>query len=106
MAIKFKDDWDMITRIDYLQRRIIVSSIIYYELDDSVISDATYDGLSRQLKSLMDECENVEDSKYWYVFKDWDGSTGYFLYHNLSAEDRQYLDTIAYHVHKAYKEKY
>ena len=105
MAIKFKDDWDLITRIDYLQRRIIVASIMYYELDDSVISDATYDGLSHQLKSLMSECENVEDSKYWYVFKDWDGSTGYFLYYGLSAEDKQYLTTIAHSVYKAYKEK-
>lgn len=93
MPYKFRDDWDIVTRINYIQRRIIVASIAYYEFDESLVADHVYDDIVRQLKILMDNCleSEREQSEYWYVFKDWDGSTGYFLYYNLNESDREKL---------------
>jgi hypothetical protein len=105
MPIKFKDDWDTLTRINYLQRRIIVASIIYYEWDYNVISDYQYDDLVQQLKALMDGYEDVEKSRYWYVYKDWTGATGAFLYPGLTEEDQKYLVIIASHVVRWYQKK-
>ena len=103
--MNFPDDWDALTRIDHLQRKIIVASIQYYELDDPCIGDAQYDALVKQLKGYMSEYPTPEKSRYWYVYRDWDGSTGYFLWHNLSAEDKQYLLNFASAVCKQYKER-
>ena len=41
--------WNEPTKISYLQRQVIVHSLIYYELNESVISDKEFDDLSRQL---------------------------------------------------------
>lgn len=92
---QFPEHWDNLTRINYLQRKIILCSIAYYEFDESPISDYDYDQLSKDLVVLMKECENVSDSRYWYVYYDFDGSTGYHLYNRLTEEDRDYLSTIA-----------
>lgn len=100
MVYKFKDDWDTLTRINFLQRRIIVASIAYYEFDVSIITDYKYDAIVRQLKEIMCNCteSEKEQSRYWYVFKDWDGSTGYFLYYNLNDTDREMLTVISSHI--------
>lgn len=103
--MNFPADWDLLTRIDHLQRKIIVASIQYYEFDNPCIGDAQYDDLVKQLKACMAECDEFEKSRYWYVYKDWDGSTGYFLYYNLTPTDKEYLYDFAYRVAKAYKEK-
>ena len=92
---KFPDHWDLLTRINYLQRKIILCSIAYYEFDESPVSDYDYDQLSKDLAAMMKECENVGDSKYYYAFYDFDGSTGYHLYTRLTEIDREYLTVIA-----------
>jgi hypothetical protein len=43
----------------------------------------------------MRECENVEESTYWYVYHDFDGSTGYHLYGRLNEKDKEYLTFLA-----------
>ena len=95
MIFHMPDDWDELTCINHLQRKIILLSIAYYEFDCSPISDSDYDWLSQELARRMRRCENVEESRYWYAFKDFDGSTGYVLYSRLTAEDRLYLRQIA-----------
>ena len=45
----FPEDWDLITKIDHLQRKIILNSILYYEYNMSNISDFYYDNMCRQL---------------------------------------------------------
>ena len=91
VSVKFPDDWDILTRINYLQRKIIISSIAYYELDEPFMSDYRYDGLVQLLKELMDNCAQREQSRYWYVFKEWTGATGAFLYSGLNREDKKAL---------------
>lgn len=95
MIFKMPEDWDELTCINHLQRKIILLSIAYYEFDYSPISDSDYDELAQELARRMRACENVEESRYWYTFKEFDGSTGYFLYGKLTSEDRMYLRGIA-----------
>ena len=97
--------WDMTTIISWLQRRIIVYSIMYYEMSESCISDKSYDELSHQLVELMNSNpqEVLEQTTYWYAMYDFDGSTGFDIPDRLTKSDRDYLTTIASHVQKLYR---
>lgn len=91
--------WNDKTKIEYIQRRILVYSIAYYELNDNIVSDKYYDELSKQLVVLQKEFTDknksvVKETQYGYVFKDFDGSTGFDLYHRLNKDDKDYLMTI------------
>lgn len=98
--------WSDSTKISYLQRRIIVYSIMYYEHDESCVSDAYYDSISRQLVALQRACDPAEfrKSTYYYAMYDFDGSTGFDIPSRLTKYDREYLTNIAAHVHKSWKE--
>lgn len=91
--------WNIKTRIEYLQRKIIVHSIIYYELDYNCISDSDFDRLSKQLVELQNSNRDILDkTQYGYVLSDFDGSTGFYIYDGLKDRDREYLTKIAKHV--------
>lgn len=99
--------WSNSTKISYLQRRIIVYSIMYYENNESCISDEKYDGVSRQLVELMKNVtpEELEKSTYYYAMHDFDGSTGFDIFGRLTSYDKEYLSNIAAHVYKMWKEQ-
>lgn len=86
--------WDKIICVNFLQRKIIVNSIAYYELDNPVLSDKQYDELCRQLVSLQ-KTVDISNTQYGYCFQDFDGSTGFDLYGRLNEYDRTYLKHIA-----------
>lgn len=96
--------WSDRTKISYLQRRIIVYSIMYYELNESCISDQQYDELSRQLMDLQSNCdfEEFRNSTYYYVMYNFDGSTGFDIPSRLTDYDYKYLLNIANHVYQIY----
>ena len=94
---KFPRRWDKITCINYLQRKIILNCIAYYELNTNKLSDKAYDELSRQLVELQKSID-ISNTQYGYVFYDFDGSTGFDLYHRLNENDKKYLYNIACHV--------
>ena len=96
--------WNNKTRIEYIQRRIIVFSIMYYELSESPLDDKQYDSIAYQLVEYMNTTpkEILEQTKYWYVFYDFDGSTGFYIYDMLNKKDKQYLTNIANHILKLY----
>ena len=73
--------WSDATKINYLQRRIIVYSIMYYEQNESCVSDQYYDSISHQLVELQRTCDPAEfrRSTYYYAMYDFDGSTGFDL---------------------------
>lgn len=98
--------WSNTTKASYLQRRIIVYSIMYYENDESCVSDRYYDNVSHQLVRLMAEStqEEMERTRYWYAMHDFDGSTGFDIPSRLTPEDRIHLQHIARVVHKSWKE--
>ena len=81
--------WSIKTRIEYLERRIIVASIQYYELNKSVMEDNQYDGLSHQLVELINESpKEFKKTRYYYCFKEFDGSTGFDLPRRLNRKNK------------------
>ena len=96
--------WSNRIRISMLQRWIIVHSILYYELSNSIVVDKIFDDNARQLVQMQNDYpDDAEESQYWYVFYDFDASTGFNLYDRLNKHDKAYLMHIAQHVLKIYK---
>lgn len=88
--------WDMSTKISYLQRRVIIYSIMYYELNESCIADKRYDSYARQLSTMQNEnMQDAERSQYWYCMKDFDPSTGFDLPYKLNEHDKEFLTGMA-----------
>jgi hypothetical protein len=94
--------WDDKIVISYLQRRIIVYSIIYYYLNDSIISDKDYDRISHELVEAQSSVskDELKQTDYYYVMYDFDGSTGFDLYDRLNEYDKKYLMNMADHILK------
>lgn len=64
------------------QRRyqILVHSLIYYELDTNLVSDAKWSEWAAELVNLQSEYPDIADSVIFAkAFKDFDGSTGFDL---------------------------
>lgn len=89
--------WPDSAKISYLQRRVIIYSIMYYELDNSCISDKEYDKISNQLVKLQNRGKNgpLKESQYYYCMYDFDGTTGFDIYSKLTDKDREYLTHLA-----------
>ena len=98
--------WEDNVKISYLQRRIIVHSIIYYEYNTSVVDDAVYDGISHQLVKLQRSVpeDEFKKSMYYYAMHDFDGSTGFDIPSRLNTKDKRYLTQIANNVLQSYKQ--
>jgi len=67
-------------KINRRRRQILVHSCIYYELNDNIISDKTFDDWCRELVELHTRYPK-ESSKcvFQEVFKNWTGFSGYDL---------------------------
>lgn len=89
--------WSDVLKVNSLERWIIVHSILYYERDESFISDFMFDANCKQLVELREVMGEKEfgKTKYAYAFIKFDGSTGFFLYKALNAEDKQWLNREA-----------
>jgi len=98
--------WSDATKVSYLQRRIIVHSILYYESNKSVISDRQFDDLCHQLVQMQSEVDFAEfrKSTYYYAMHDFDGSTGFDIPSRLTKYDHEYLTNIASHVYEQWKD--
>lgn len=99
--------WSKTAKISYLQRRIIVWSIMYYENDESCVPDHVYDSVSHQLVDLYKEAtqEELEKSTYYYAMFDFDGNTGFDIPSRLTKKDRAYLGRIAKVVYEQWKKE-
>ena len=97
--------WSDTAKISYLQRRIIIWSIMYYEFNESCMSDHVYDSVSKQLVELQKQAskEDFEKSTYYYAMHDFDGNTGFDIPSRLTRDDKDYLFTIAGFVYKQWK---
>ena len=91
---RFPRRWDKITCINFLQRKIILNAIAYYELNINKLSDKEYDELSHQLVELQKDID-IQQTQYGYVMYDFDGTTGFDLYSRLNEHDKKYLMSIA-----------
>lgn len=97
--------WSMTTKMSYLQRRIIIYSIQYYEQSESCVSDKFYDGISYQLVAMMKKANEQEKkaTTYWYAMYDFDGSTGFDIPSRLSKKDKEYLTNLATYIYGRWK---
>ena len=93
---RFPRRWDKITCINFLQRKIILNAIAYYELNTSELTDKQYDELSRQLVDMQKDVD-IQKTQYGYAMYDFDGTTGFDLYDRLNENDKEYLMNIACH---------
>lgn len=98
--------WDEHVKISYLQRRVIVYSIMYYNLDESCITDRKYDAISRQLVKMQNSAdkEELEKTEYYYAMHDFEGSTGFDIISRLTKKDLEYLSDIAQFVLERWRE--
>ena len=79
-----------------LQRWILVHSIIYYELNDSVVPDTMFDNNANQLAEMQERYpDDAANTNLWYIFSSFDGSTGFDLYRSLSKVDQKRFMEIA-----------
>lgn len=63
------------------RRQIMLHSFLYYELDQTLIDDATFDKWAHELASLQTKCPE-HSARVAYereAFADFDGSTGFDL---------------------------
>ena len=66
--------------INRRRRQILVHSIIYYRLDDSLVSDSQWAKWAIELKQLQDKYPDIAaQCCYADAFRDFDPSTGYNL---------------------------
>lgn len=97
---EFPSHWNLLNKIEFLQRKIILNSVAYYQYDESPLTDSFYDGICRQLVILQEEYKKegndfVKDSRFGYAFYDFDGSTGFHLYERLNPEDKYYINVMS-----------
>ena len=71
MYMKFHKPFDIVEKIQLLQRSILVNSFAYYELNDNILSDFQYDANARQLEDLAKENpKEFARSRYYTYFHD------------------------------------
>lgn len=86
----------IIDQISFLQRYIIIHSIIYYHLNSNVISDSKYDEYAKYLEKLIKlNDKEFKESQYYYAFTDYSSATGFDLYDKLNDCDKKYLMHLA-----------
>lgn len=81
-------------KCNFLQRVILINSIMYYELNTTKMSDKKFDEVCKQLLNLKKQTMDYYNTEYYYVFKDFDGTTGFDLFHRLNQRDKKYLLNI------------
>lgn len=102
--MKFAEDMTSKQKVEALQRYILVHSMLYYDMDTSVISDKKFDKAARLLADKIQRFgpKKIASTQYGYVFKDFDGSTGFDLPDRLTEEDRKCVRRIATYVLRWY----
>lgn len=82
--------------LDFLCRRIIVHSIIYYDYNENIISDPVYDKQCKHLHSLIQNNQNdIQNCYYYNILKDYSPATGFDLKYKLEEKHRKYLEHLA-----------
>lgn len=75
---------NIIEWVNQRQRQILVHSFLYYQLNENIISDHTFDRWSKELAEWMRENpETAKMTAYYTGFKTFDGSSGYDLPYSL-----------------------
>lgn len=93
--------------INFLQRFVIVNSYIYYEMNDNAISDMLYDKRAKELVALKNRFPDFwKTSEYYEQFgDDYNGATGFTLFHSLNNRQKEIILAIAYSIMRRKGEK-
>ena len=105
--MKFAENMTTKEKVEFLQRYILVHSMLYYYMNESVISDKRFDKVSRLLADKIQKfgSKKISHTQYGYVFYDFDGSTGFDLIDRLSKADKKHIKQVATCVLKNYKRR-
>ena len=105
--MEFKNPyWEEKTKIELLQKWIIIHSIIYYQLDEMVAPDWLFDENCKQLtKFIIAHPEAFISSKYYKYFKNWNGSTGFDLFSKLEPDHQSDFKILAMRMVHEFKTK-
>lgn len=97
-----------IEKCNMLERYILVHSMLYYDLNENVITDKEYDDAMKQLKEMFDNMDviSVVRTQYSYVFEEFVTDTGFDLCSRLDKKDRDKIQHICYTVLKLYKQEH
>lgn len=92
-------------KIQLLQRSILVCSYVYYELNDNLQSDRTYEMNTRQLLELKkSNPEAWKKSRYYRYFDNFESGTGFDLMYRVQKNKKLY-DLIVRDAHTALRLK-
>jgi NAD-dependent DNA ligase len=80
-----KEECQTITeKIQQRRYQMLVHSYIYYQLNDSIVSDIDFDRWSKELVELTERYpEEARKARYHEEFKNFDGSSGFDLPYSL-----------------------
>ena len=85
-------------RIEYLRKKLLVHSIIYYRLDESIITDEEWARWALELEELTKEYPHIAQNAFLAKeFKDFDHSTGYNLPLETPWAVEKAMDLMKYH---------
>ena len=95
--MKFNKPFNVVEKIQLLQRWILVQSFAYYELNGNIASDFTYDTNAMQLADLMKQYPNeAKRSRYHSYFHDYVNTdddihytSGFDLLNRVRKSDKQ-----------------
>jgi hypothetical protein len=78
--MKFHQPFNIVEKIQLLQRSILVQSFAYYELNENILTDFQYDANAKQLEELAKTYpDEFKRSRYYQYFHDYcseeDGTT-------------------------------
>lgn len=92
-------------KIQLLQRSILVASYVYYELNDNIQADRTYEMNTRQLLELKkSNPEAWQKSRYYKYFDNFESGTGFDLMYRVQ-ENKKLFNRIVQDGHLALKLK-
>ena len=102
--MKFKEGMSTKQKIEALERYILVHSMLYYEMSESLITDQKFDRVCRLLVDKIKKygAKKIASTQYGYAFDDFDGSTGFYLMDKLTKQDRKRIKQVATAVLNSY----
>lgn len=93
--MKFHVPFNIVEKIQLLQRSILVNSFAYYELNENILTDFQYDANARQLADFKRDFPNeFKRSRYFEYFRDYcaeDGAhytSGFDLLERVRSSDK------------------
>lgn len=95
--MRFADKWDNKTRIELLERWILVQSYVYYELNENLSSDSDYDSNVNTLFELKrSDPKAYNASRYAHIFDGMEEgcTSGFELVQKMKKIDKELWNTV------------